>query len=650
MSAASPGVQYCPCGRLSIRPVGHTGPPRLMLACLTMLSLTTSAVANPWVDAYGPPRPAHVLGFAGIVAGVDSTGRIDTLLWPHSGGYNQLPPPPSDSAAPSGCQWGMDLGQQMQWLSQPFWKTETSGPSSPDSATLEVVSSAVNMKAAVTQTFIVSPKRAVLAVRIQWDTDEPVRKVAWFQPFAPVPSDRLPLALPVALPRAGCGFASFFDPQRARLYQFRPAHAGRQDWDHARRLQKNRAAPAEWESFPDGAWCAAAFSARETTCEFRGGETRARAAQSAMGQAAAIVGINPASGPSPNRAEVFIAFGKNRAEADQSLDAAVQLGFDALQSETQAEYAALLSPAMPRIGDAPEARGRALRDLRVLFAALDSNSGAAVGAPAHQPPVSATWPELAAWTALAWQCSGYPDQAGRQLQFFHAPLSAAENTAKVSAVLPELLRTDGTPVLPTFVRNPASAAWIVLAVVQVLRHSPPASVAADAPLYYSDLVLPAMRELRRWSLPASGGPSPGFDPVLFRDTSSVSNELAYYLAVDGALEVAARAKRPPEPLWQTWQRELDTMLRFRIVNETAGWDLSPTLAAWAAMTLAPENPLCKATVRTSAGAVTLRDCTIPALPLDPASADPDTFESAVDLVSFLQPAAPAVFQTLGARP
>ena len=218
---------------------------------------------------------------------------------------------------------------------------------------------------------------------------------------------------------------------------------------------------------------------------------------------------------------------------------------------------------------------------------------------------------------------------------YYVAFDAAQDSAKTPAALPELLRTDATPALPSFLRNPANASWIVLAVVQLLRHSPPDLLSANAPAYYTELVLPSMRHLRRWSSPTTGGPSPGFDPLLLRDLSSVSNELLYYLAVEGALEAAATAKRTPEPVWQTWQRELDALLRFRIVNDAAGWDLSPTLAAWAAMTLAPADPLRKASVRTPSGVIPLADCAIPNQPPDPTLAIPNALDSAIDLVAQL---------------
>ncbi len=607
----------------------------ISLVVLCTASLQRTASASPWVDAFGPSRPLYGLGFGGVVVGVDATGRVDTLLWPHAGANNQLAPPPKDSALPSGCEWGVDGGQDIHWLSQPSWRTEKSGPPTPESASLEILSTSAELKTTVTQTFITSPKNSLLAVRIALNTPTPVRAISWFQQFAPVPEDRLPLALPIALPQAACGFATFYDAQRARLYQFRPAHVGSQDWDHARRLKKECATPAEWSSFSEGAWCATAFSTPEIRCELRTGENRAMTRKSAVGPAAAVVSINPGQAPNPNRAEVFIAFAKSRDEADQSLDNAIQLGFDALQTQTQTEYAALLSPALPLLGDATDTHARALRDLRSLFTALNPDSGTVVAAPAHQPSLCAVSPELAAWTSLAWQLAGYPDRAMRQLQFFRAPLLATEDAAKTPATLPELLHTDGTPALPSFVRNPASAAWTVLAAVQLTRHSSPEKASADAAFYYNDLVLPVMHYLRRWSLPANGGPPPGFDPVLFRDINSVSGELEYYMAVEGALELASLAKRPPEPSWQSWQRELEALLRFRIVNDASGWDLAPTLAAWASMTLAPDNPLRKATLRTSSGIVALGESVIPALPLDNSHLAPDTLDCAVDLVALL---------------
>ena len=633
------GQASAPAAGLPQRWTGNLAPHRLTILLLALLVPTHAAFAHPWIDVFGPSRPLYTLGFGGIVAGVDSTGRVGTLLWPHSGAFNQIAPADPANATPSGCQWGIAGGGKADWLSGAAWKTEKAGPPSPESAILEFVSSCAALKATATQTLLVSPKNGLMAARIQIDASEPLGAISWFQQFAPVPFDRLPLALPVALPQASCGFASFFDSQRARLYQFRPAHPGRQDWDHARSLQESHATPAEWSSFQDGAWCATAFSTREITCQFGDGEKRPHAESAALGQVGVTVTVLPASGRSPNRAEVFIAFGRNRTEADKALDTALKQGFDALQSETQAEYAALLSPASPRLSDNADKQDRALRDLRVLFAALDSKSGTVVAAPAAQPPLCATWPELSAWTALAWHLSGFTDQAARQLQFFYAPLLAKDSRTGTTPALPELLRTDTASALPSFVHNPASTAWIVLAVVQLARLSPPDSVPANALSNYNELVLPAMQYLRRWSTPSTGGPPPGFDPLPFRDVSSVSNELLYYLGVQGSFDMATITKQPPHPDWQSWQRELEALLRFRMVNEPDGWDLSPTLSAWAAMTLSPADPLRKAAVRTPSGLVALGDCPIPTLP--PATttilATPDTFDSALDLVALFHP-------------
>ena len=613
-------------------------PTLIVLALIALVGPVPASFAHPWVNSFLPSRPLHGLGFGGMAAGVDSTGRIDTLLWPGPGGYDQLAPPNTDHSAPSGCQWGVLQGDNIAWLSEPNWKTQKAGPPTPESATLEMVSSAAELGASATQIILCAPKYNVVAVRLQLDMPKPIRAIAWFQQFTPVPSDRLLLPLPVTLPKASRGFASFFDPQRARVYQFRPAHPGSQDWEHARRLQKSQATPAEWSSFQDGAWSATAFSNENITCKFFNGAKDAPTEGAAVGEAGAIAEITSTTTVSLFRAEAFVALGRNRQEADKRLDIALQLGFDALQSETQSEYTALLAPAMPHLDDDPGSRRRMLRYLRVLFAALDTNSGTVLAAPFRQPPLSATWPELGAWTALAWHLSGYPDQARRQALFFHKPLQAKDGSP--TPALPELLCADGSPALPSFVRNPASAAWIILAAVQLLRHDQNNSAPANALAYYNDLVLPAMEYLRRWSSPATGGPPPGFDPVVLRDTSSVSNELQYYLAVEGAFEIAALAKREPEPSWQAWQRELDALMRFRIVNEPDGWDLSPTLAAWAAMTLAETSPLRKASVRTPSGPVLLGNCAVPALSPDPALDAPDAFDSAVDLVAQMHAPAP----------
>ncbi len=547
-----------------------------------------------------------------------------------------MAPSPTGNPVPSGCQWGLPHGQEVAWIGGTSWKTVNAGPLSPESAALEVVSSAEDLKTTATQTFITSPKLNVMAVRLRLDAPEPVGTLKWFQQFSPIPPDRAPLALPFPLPSASRGFASFFDAQRARLYQFRPAHPGRQDWDRARRLQQNHATPAEWSSFSDGAWCATAFSTRELNCAFLDNDNHAQEESSALAQSGAIVTATfPPTSPSVSM-EVFFAFAVNRADADRALDTALQRGFDYLQAEAQADYAVLLSKTTPHIGGDSASRGAILRDLRALFAALDPNSGTIVAAPAQDPPLTATWPELGAWTALAWQLSGYPEQAGQQLDFYRTILAANESPANPSAVLPELLRADGSPALPSFVRNPASAAWIVLAATQLLRHSPANAAPELASHYYEALVVPTMQYLRRWSSPATGGPSPGFDPLLLRDTSSVSNELQYYLATEGAFEIAALAKAAPGPDWQAWQRQLDALLRFRIVNEPKGWLISPTLAAWAAMTLSPTNPLCRASVRTQSGVVALGECAIPSLPPDkPLTAGPDAFDSAIDLVAIL---------------
>jgi hypothetical protein len=221
------------------------------------------------------------------------------------------------------------------------------------------------------------------------------------------------------------------------------------------------------------------------------------------------------------------------------------------------------------------------------------------------------------------------------LYFFRPPLPAKNAPTQSPNGFAELVWSDGTPALPTFVRNPANAAWVVLAAVQLLRHTPPDSAPAAAASYFADLIVPTMQSLRRWSRPTTGGPPPGFDPVLLRDASSVSNELLYYLAVEGAFEMATAAKSPPEKAWQSWQRELDALLRFRIVNEADGWELSPTLAAWAARTLAPTNPLRDAKVRMPSGTIPLGDCLPPTLPGDPASTTANAFDSVVDLVALL---------------
>ena len=604
---------------------------------LVLFSMTSHA--HSWTDLLSPAIPTHAVNAGTVCAGVEATGRIATLAWPGAGAPGHVPVTATRSALIAGASWALARGEQTAFFTEaPVSATEAL--EAPEAPCLTLRLTCDSLQATATLTCAVSPTLPVLATRIRITGAGDADRLVWIQTLSPRPADSPPFPYYGTPPPAMPGFASFFDSRRGHLYQFRPAQAGTDDWDHALRLLSGNALPSEWSSFPDGTWCATAFSAQDSSCAFRTDAPDDRTEQAALGNASAVVTMDTGRVLPPGPMDSYLGFGKNRAEADAALDQAVRDGFDALCAAMKQDYATRLEPVLPVIAAAPQSRQRLERDLQAMFGAIDTRTGVLLGAPSASPALPATWPELAAWSALACHLAGLTELSQRQLSLFRAALPGSSGKEAGPPVFPALLRADGTSATPDCIHNPADTAWLVLGAVQILRHTPPDAATAAASAFQVELIAPVLRYLRRWSNPVTGGPSPGFDPARMRDTASVSNELLYYLALAGAVETANTSKTLPEPMWLSWRRDLDALLRFRLVNEKEGWALSPWLAAWAAMTMDPRDPLREAPVRTAQGTRPLSQCTIPTIAPETTMPTPNTLAAAADIVAILGAGAP----------
>ena len=606
---------------------------RPIVALLFLTLAGTRAPALSWSDTLVSPPSLHAVAAGMVASSLDPHGQIVNLAWPGSGGTSQTPSPLPVPAKHNAGEWGVSLGNEVVWLSDGAWTTNAALPRSPREPGLTLTFTAPSLKTAATLSIAVSPMLPVLCARLQVEGDLAPDGFIWYQKFRPFPPDSPVLPFYGVHRMDTPGFATFFDSNKGRLYQFRPTQSGRADWDHALRLLSSGGTASEWSSFPDGAWCATSLSGTGLSCEFETSHPTDKGAQAAIGPAAALLKVKSEGLPRAGTATLFVAFGPNRTQVDAALDQAMQQGFDTIHSAMQQDYTSRLAPADRLLSPSSPFRTRFEQDLHALCSAIDSATGIVLGIPFGDPGLPTTWPELAAWTSLAFHLTGLSDLSQRQLALFHDILPAAGGHTATPAILPALVRADGKPATPSFIHNPADAAWLVLAAVQQVRHLPPEAAGPAAAAFHTQLVTPVLRHLRRWANPATGGPPPGFDPVRLRDAGGVGNELLYYLGVAGALEIAGLAKAIPDPSWQTWRRDLEALLRFRMVNEREGWQLSPYLAAWAAMSLDERDPLCEAPVRTADGMVRLSQCPIPTLSGQPSNTTPNALAAAADLIA-----------------
>lgn len=614
----------------------------LLLAAVLFWHLAAGASAgeNWWEAQFGPADVTAISGNGGLTVGVNRYGRLTSCRWPSPGYYDQLHYLTRSRTLPElgvgpehGAMWALRVAGQAYWLVGPPWQVEHQGYRSDASTVIETNAVLPQLGVKTLQTLFVHPEQDLIVARITVLGTPGPSAVYWFQNFSPCA--RLIPELPIAdwALDALNDFAVFAAPGGERLYHFRPEHTGQEDWERAEALANKASAegglPPEWDVFDTGVWIGAATPnrVRAHQCGNDQGPNSARAAietgrfagsSSAVGQCHAAYDLIPedrarGSARAGDRAlitTVYIAFGQNRQRVDDILDYAGERGFDCLQRETEAYWRRWLEPAGLTLEESALESTRR-RALLTIAQATDRQTGVVVRAPITQPPMALAFARYGAWITLALDMAGYPSLAERNTRFYAEVLRREGRPGMPRGSLPAACYANHVPALPHVILDVDATAWML---GSLWRHAAFLDRKARRDYLESvwDTVDVAADFLIQWKHGVKGEPLHSFERNRLRDTRSVSSQLLILMGLESALEMAAVLQKPAPEAWAVRRRELDTLVRFHLLNDPAPWLLEPETACWLRDVAPQDHPMWRATVKVEGGQIALRNVAFPA--------------------------------------
>jgi hypothetical protein len=581
----------------------------LLFSTCMVLGCVTAGLndAEVWESVCGPADVSRVSGNGGLTVGVNPHGRITSCRWPSPGYSGQLSyrtsgvDSPALGAAPwHGAMWAIRSSDHLFWLTGTRAQGVEQRYAGNAVPVIETRGMAGEGGPAFTQTLFVHPTLDVLAVRIEVESPEPP-KLYWFQNFSPC-TRRLPeLPLGDWLLDSLNDFAVFAAPGGNTICHFRPKDPGADDWAKARDLAAQAAAPAAWEVFNEGVWIATASPnpVRGFQCGVDGEADSAWAGiesghlagrRAAVGACQSALDIEPAAvdgQPGTYAATVWLAFGANRPAVEGLLAQAREKGFDTLRRETEAYWNTWFK--------ATDVSAAAREALLTIALATDRSTGAVVRAPISQPPLALVSAQDAAWITVALDEAGHHDAADRLTRFVGGALRAQSRRSMPAGSLPAALYADGTPAASHVLLEADAGAWWVST---VWRHAGFLDAASRLD-YLRALWEPVTRAtdfFGGWAAPGSDEPLPSFQPERLRDARSITLLLGLFMGFESALRIAREIDQNADPEWQVRQRELDSLLRFRIRDQRTPWPLDPLFPEWLRHIIGESHPVWAARV------------------------------------------------------
>lgn len=511
---------------------------------MTALALTLLTLAAAAQD------PGTLIGNGALTAVADDFGRVTVCRWPG--------PAMNDQLGGGGLGWGIARGGKTQWFGPDFCKATPKEPVTPPLSA--VILEFGDGSSAIQQTFTAIDRDVLVSRVTLYDFDAPPELV-WRADFSPCTRILPELAGIDGLP--GHDFAAFV--KDGRVYHFRPVRPGRKEFAAA--------AAGEMEAFQDakGVWivCGSPQTA-EVSCAPGGGEK-------AFGDCRSLFRWRlPASGDSAV-ATVFAAFGATRAEAEQTLDAAMAAGANALLAQVVSYWAWFAETAASPDGDGPNRRN----DLVTLGMAVDKATGAFSRNPAGASPAALCYTRDCAWAALALDLAGRHETASRMLGFIASAVRTEQRRGKPLGSLPLAVYGDGTEALPHLALDADAPAYAlggmwrhVTAIEDAAQRQEFIQAVWDSAALMGDF-------LAGWTDSRNREPLYSFDTTAWRDRLGDGRLLTTYMGVDAALRLADAAAVPEPPEWARRKVELDALIRFQLVDREAKvWKSPHILPYW----------------------------------------------------------------------
>lgn len=539
-----------------------------------------------------PTERLRITGNGGLTVGVNVLGGVGSCRWPSPGYYDQITClTVSDNGEDAvtntlGMAWGVKLAQGTHWLSgvsMDSGKPEGSHASGIIETTRKV------KEQTFTQWLFVHPARDLLVAHLRVEGAQEAPRIFWFQNLTPC--TRLLPGVPVAgwAFDSAKDFAAFVDRDLRTVFHFRPSVLTGDAWERARRLTSNGASAAAWAVFGDGVW-AVSGSDREILDFALAGDDAplsvldtiasgdASGPWAVTGQTQSAMELEVAEQGGAYTATVFVAFASKQDAALQSLRFARARGVDVLKEETEA-YWRKWSENLSPIPDHPELMALRRDALRTLELAQDKHSGAVVRAVAARPALAYAAASEGAWITLALDLAGKREAAQGNALFYVDALRDEDKRGRPAGSLAAALHANGVEAAPQVFLDANQVSWALSGLYRhVLFLSPQQQRALLRPVW--DKVAVAMDFLCAWHNEETGEPLPSFNWGSFRDRTAAEDILLQLMGVHAGLRLAECAGRPAGMEWEERQRALESLVRFRDLNNAAPWTIDGLLPYW----------------------------------------------------------------------
>jgi len=475
----------------------------------------------------------------------------------------------------NGLMWGVRVRGRTLWLRGAPWKTRQEY-AREDSTVIRTYAECADPPLTVTQEIFVDSARDVLLSRIQVRGAEETPAIYWFANFSPCTRvlPELPLADWVL---DGINDFAVFTPDNGKtIHHFRPRDPGAREWSEAENLAAGIAAGAEVPPFEDGVWIAttspnevAAFQcgldgdANSGLVQAEAGTLEGK--PGAVGQCHSVVALSPRLDSGTYTAAVFIAFGKNKAQAEEVLGYATERGYDALIEETEAAWKKRIEAARLPSAAKPELLASCRRDLLTIIQCMDRDTGAVVRSPVVQPPFALDWLWAGVWITLALDEAGYPDLAEAHTLFYSGVSRKEGKRAMPFGSFPAASYANGEEGVPHLVLDTDAVAWVL---ASFWRHA--GYLEDPARLNYMNKVWDTVSRggdfLANWVDGRNREPLHSFDLQTLCDRRSAALLLTHFMGIDSAIKIADTLAQEVPTAWRKYKTDLEIRIRLRIAE------------------------------------------------------------------------------------
>lgn len=597
-------------------------------------SITYVAAAFVVCAAVSAEAPVAIGGFGGLTIGMDRHGVLSVCRWPGPGSPDQLTyatdiSTRADAGPPNGAEWGMNLGEEWMWLSEPGWST-FQGYAERSDAIMETVAGRPDNNVSVrVETFVLPGGDAfVSSFTLRGAIEAP--RVAWRANFTPT-TRHIP-ELPVgdwALDELN-DFAAFVDRGGPMVWHFRPSAPGRDAWDRAEAAAAAPVTLGAWDEFHEGVWIAITGGPEVVQLGCASDDDplvppdRAQAALpvAAIGQTHSLIELTPEKAGESYHAWIMVGFGANRGQAYAELAPLRDRSVEELAARTLQRAR---SAGLPNFGDLSEdMKLYAARHRRSLVACRDRECERVVRSPSVSPALARDWPRYGAWIAHAFASSGDTTSARRQLARYLEAIQMEEREGRPFGSMPESFYTTGELASPHFIVDDRAVGRTLWATGN-LMDAIDTQTARNFTRRYWPQIAAGADFLVAWADQRRGAPLWCEDPLQFADSVTQERIFDAYAGMAAAIRLASVADRAvPEP-WRRRRNVLRELVEEVLTAPTADWSPgAPVLYEWeglsaAARVVASEKTARRMTELTGLGGVEAGALLLQAVLLEPAS-------------------------------